>query len=190
MHGAEDVRSLARSRVLLALRHKFSALISFHGESVDENSSDCQPMRSRRVATRSGHAAAARVAHEAHALRRIYPWNARLWVGGGKSSPAVPTRVRISRGRRRGAEILHKGRWLFVLGESRDARRDARFSVTDLPPVEPRAARDRTILACLPTCSLACLRTYLRLTCLSAPEPRARCSLCLERCPVIRDIGD
>lgn len=40
------------------------------------------------------------------------------------------------------------------------ARRDVRFSVTDLPRVEPRAARDRTILAYLPAR-------------LPAPEPRA-----------------
>jgi len=43
------------------------------------------------------------------------------------------------------------------------ARRDVRFSVTDLPRVEPRVARDRTILAYLPAARLP------------APEPRARC---------------
>lgn len=60
-------------------------------------------------------------------------------VGRGES-PSRNRPVRITRGQRRGAEIPHKGRWLFVLGESRDAtRRDARFSVTDLPRVEPRA---------------------------------------------------
>jgi len=55
----------ARSRLLLALRHKFSALISFHGESVDENSSN----RHDAFATWSGHAAPRRVTPQ-HRSRR------------------------------------------------------------------------------------------------------------------------
>ena len=81
-------RSLARSlaRATRALRHKFSALISFHGESVDKNSSDCQLMRSR-LGAATPYSAAARVARGAHALRRIYPWNARLCISEGANHP-------------------------------------------------------------------------------------------------------
>jgi len=153
-------RFRTRTERRMFARSRFVINLAYWSHSAVNSSTKIAATATTRPATWSGRAAAQRSAScrcwwGARASARLSLECASVHVGRGEPPPRNRS-VRIIRGRRRGTEIPYKGRWLFVLGEICDAtRRDARFSVTDLPRVEPRAARDATTLACLPACVYA-----------------------------------